>query len=48
MAGKLSGVGVRAWCTGMVMKEVQLNGLFKICGSEKNWSSENCMKSLKT
>ena len=47
MAGELLGVGVRAWCTGMVVKEVWLNGLFKICGSEKNRSSENCMKSLK-
>ena len=47
MAGKLSGVGVHAQCTGMVVKEVQLNGLFKICGSEKNRSSENCAKSLK-
>ena len=48
MAGELSGVGVCARCTGMVMKEVRLNGLFNICGSEKNWSSENCVKSLKT
>ena len=48
MAGELSGVGVRARCTGMVVKEVWLNGLFTIFGSEKNWSSENCVKSLKT
>ena len=47
MAGKLLGVGVHAQGTGMVMKEVWLDGLFKICGSEKNWSSENCAKSLK-
>ena len=48
MAGELLGVGVRARCTGEVVKEVRLNGLFNICGSEKNWSSENCAKSLKT
>ena len=48
MAGKLSEVGVRARCTEMVVIEDRLDRLFKICGSEKDWSSENCAKSLKT
>ena len=47
MAGELSGVGVRAQCTEMVVIEDRLDRLFKICGSEKNQYSENCTKSLK-